>query len=122
MTATKLAEVSARLTPTIVDGSIESAPAVYVDGLAQLTAGPVMSKLFFFQVEKVDRSDSSSIEHRKVVQTLIIPTAVLAEMASNVLKSMAQNRTNLLSGYDTNRQVLEKLLDQVSIESSASKS
>jgi hypothetical protein len=117
MTATKVAEASARPTPTIVEGSLESAPAVYVDGLAQMTSGPVMSKLHFFQVEKIGRSAATPVEHRKVVQTLIIPTAVLAEFASNVLKGLAQNRTNLLSGYDANRLVLEKLLDQVTIES-----
>jgi len=106
----------------IVAGTIESAPSIYVDGLAHMTSGPLMSKLHFFQVSNIDRSDVSLIESRRVVQTLIIPTVVLAELATNVLKSMAQNRPNLLGGYDKNREVFVRLLEQVSIKESAEKS
>ena len=121
MTTNQATDNPVRPSQVIVDGSIESAPTVYVDGLAQMVSGPIMSKLHFFQVEKIDRSSAPPIESRRVVQTLIIPTAVLAEMASNVLKSMAQNRANLLSSFDANRQIFEKLLDQVSIDGGQSK-
>jgi len=102
----------------IIPGSIESAPTTYVDGLATLTTGPAMSRLHFFQTESIDRTGPTPVEHRKIVHTLVLPTGVLIELASNVLKGMAQNRAALLEGYDSNRAILTTLLDQVSLPQS----
>ena len=67
--------------PLIEPNSVESAPAVFVDGNAGITIGASVSKIHFHEVIGIDAATGG--ERRKVILNLHIPTTVLVEFCKN---------------------------------------
>lgn len=72
---------------TLVPTSDPQPPLLYADGVNTVTLTAATSKLHLYQVAGVDEKG----EQRQLVQTLVMPTSSLVELAHLVLRAVGTN-------------------------------
>jgi hypothetical protein len=60
------------------------APQLFMDGVAQYSIGPAVTKLRFFQIKNMTDENGLSIENREVTLVLAIPTFAFFELISGL--------------------------------------
>lgn len=101
----------------VVPGSRESAPSIYVDGVAEMNFGSSICKLAFHQAAP---GATKGTENRSIVMTVVVPMPVLVEMCVNILKSIDQNKEKLRSNVDFQYKKVFEMLEKVNVDSDTS--
>jgi len=70
-------------------------PILYVEGLTQLLVGFPNSRVVFHSMAHREMNDSGTQEVRQIACELVMPTSSLVEMATNVIASLAANKSQL---------------------------
>lgn len=94
---------------TIRKVNAEQIQDVYVDGMANLMAGPTISKISFYTV--IDASETE--ETRKIELRLVMSTDVMIDMVSKLRASMMKNESVLNSVLDSHKNKTLALMDKL---------
>lgn len=94
-----------------IPGSSESAPSLFVDGVAEMNFGGSVCKLSFHQI--ANTSLSAQTETRKIVMNVSIPTHALVELCVNVLGSMSLHKDQLKELIDSQNKKTFDMLSKV---------
>ena len=103
MNQAKKAPNPQQVAPTMIYG--RPVPSFYVEGVSQIVVGAPNSRLILHSFVEKSQTPAGSNEVRHIACELIMPTAVILEIAQNLINQIAQNKDAIRSNI---RQLAEK--------------
>lgn len=95
----------------VIEGSIDNAGTLFIDGMTGMTISPIVSKLHLHVVVRIEDGK----EVRRHETTLVVPTFVLAEICTKALMALKKNEASLANAVLAQSATLVKMLDSIEV-------